>query len=201
VQDAEEAGKNIAVFFHEKNCGSCAKLDGDITANAKNIPSDTVILKADWDDNQALARQLKVDKYHTVAFINADGTSDNVKGLFTLDDLVDAGAEVVEKTISSNYELYTEDAVLKAEKEGKDVAVFFHSKSCGSCATLDADIVANASDIDSDVVILKADWDENQDLAAQYGVTGYHTVAYMNDDDSTTNVKGLFTLNDVLSNF
>ena len=108
---------------------------------------------------------------------------------------------VVEVANASNYELYSPTVAEAAMNDGKDVAVFFHSKSCGSCATLDADIVANASDIDSDVVILKADWDENQDLAAQYGVTGYHTVAYMNDDDSTTNVKGLFTLNDVLSNF
>ncbi len=199
VQDAEESGKNMAIFFHSKTCGSCAKLDADIVANAKNIPDDTVILKADWDENQALAKQLKVDKYHTVAFINADGTSNNVKGLFTLDEVMDAWSDTMEKTISSNYELYTANAVLAAEKEGKDVAVFFHSKTCGSCAKLDADITANTKNIPSDTVILKADWDENQELARKLKVDKYHTVAFMNDDGTSNNVKGLFTLNDVVS--
>jgi len=57
------------VFFHSKTCGSCAKLDANITANAAEIPADVAIFKADRDSNQDLAAELNVDKYHTVSFL------------------------------------------------------------------------------------------------------------------------------------
>lgn len=78
--------------------------------------------------------------------------------------------------------------------------MFFHSKTCGSCAKLHADIEVNAADIPDDVVIMKTDWDENQDLAKKFNVDKYHTVAFI-DGDSSTNVKGLFTLDEVVENF
>lgn len=76
------------MFFHSKTCGSCAKLDADIENNAANIPDNVVIMKTDWDDNQDLAKKFNVDKYHTVAFLDGD-SSTNVKGLFTLDEVVE----------------------------------------------------------------------------------------------------------------
>lgn len=83
---AESEDKKVAVFFSSKTCGSCGKLDADITANAANIPSDVVIMKADWDASQDLAKKFAVDKYHTVTMLS--NWEKNVKWLFTLDDLV-----------------------------------------------------------------------------------------------------------------
>jgi thiol-disulfide isomerase/thioredoxin len=80
---------------------------------------------------------------------------------------------------STNYLAYSKDAVDTAVAEGKRVAVFFHSKTCGSCAKLDGDIEANEADIPSDVVIFKTDWDDNQDLAQEYKVDKYHTITYV----------------------
>lgn len=105
----------------------------------------------------------------------------------------------VVKLASTNYIPYSKSAVEKAEKEGKDVAVFFHGKNCGSCKKLDADIKANAAKIPSDMVIFNADWDANQELAKAYDVPKYHTVSYV-DGDKVNNVKGLFSLADVLKN-
>jgi thioredoxin-like negative regulator of GroEL len=67
----------------------------------------------------------------------------------------------------------------QAVVEEKDIAVFFHSKTCGSCAKLEADILANVGSIPGDVKILKADRDENQDLASTFNVDKFHTVAYV----------------------
>lgn len=95
---------------------------------------------------------------------------------------VNQPASTIDVVNAANYELYSPSVAQAAMNDGKDIAVFFHSKSCGSCAKLDADIMANAEMIPEDTVILKADWDENQDLAVQYGVDKYHTVAFMNED-------------------
>ncbi len=100
---------------------------------------------------------------------------------------------------NNGYVAFNEAEFKKAQAAGKDVAVFFHSKTCGSCAKLDGDIAANAAKIPSDTMIMKADWDENQDLAAQWGVDKYHTVSVV-DGNSVKNVKGLFTLDEVMAN-
>lgn len=195
-------GKDVAVFFHSKTCGSCAKLDANINENLAQIPNDVVILKADWDENQSLADELKVEKYHTVSYL---WTNQNVKGLFTLDDIVKnfddvpTAAAPAPKLAAVGYAAYDEKVFDEAIAEGKEVAVFFHSKTCGSCAKLDANINDNISQIPGDVVVLKADWDENQDLAAELDVAKYHTVTFFGDA-AKKNVKGLFTLEDLLGN-
>ncbi len=90
VKLAVSEGKKTAVFFHGATCGSCAKLDADIKANVANIPSDMVVFNADWDKNQALAKEYGVPKYHTVSYVSDKGLDKNVTGLFTLNDLVAA---------------------------------------------------------------------------------------------------------------
>jgi len=82
-------------------------------------------------------------------------------------------------------------------KNGKKVAVFFCGATCGSCAKLDADIKENVANIPENVVVLNADWHDNQDLAAQYNVDTYHTVTMVTNN--AKNVKGLFTLQDLLA--
>jgi len=199
VSDASNNGKDVAIFFHSKSCGSCAKLEKDILANASSIPDDVVILKADRDTSADLADEFDVAGYHTVSYLWQER---NVKGLFTLADLIsefDNVDEVVEVSVSNWYLAFNEAEFEKAKDNGKDIAIFFHSKSCGSCAKLDEDIVANTRNISDDTIIFKADWDTSADLAAKYGVDKYHTVTVF-DGDEATNIKGLFTLEELLTN-
>ena len=109
----------------------------------------------------------------------------------------DGGTGLV-STASAGYTEYSDAAFDQAQKDGKNVAVFFHSKSCGSCAALNNDIVKNSKNIPSDTAIFKADWDKDKNLAAQYDVPKYHTVTYI-DGATYTNKNGLFTLADVMS--
>jgi hypothetical protein len=66
---------------------------------------------------------------------------------------------------SENYIEYTPAALEQAKQDGKNTAVFFHSKTCGSCAALDANFEENEVILPEDMVVLKADWDENEILA------------------------------------
>ena len=108
-------------------------------------------------------------------------------------------AATVGNVVYAGYEAYSPDALATAQKEWKKTAVFFHSKTCGSCAKLEADIQANIKDMPDDVTVLKADWDENQELAKEHNVEKYHTVVYLGD--AKKNVKGLFTLEDLVAGF
>ncbi len=78
----------------------------------------------------------------------------------------------------------------------ENAILFFHSKTCGSCKTLSDDITENANDIPEDVMVYKVDWDENQDLAKEYGIAKYHTLRYVGSEE---NVTGIFTLEEVLA--
>ena len=202
VEQAVEQGKDVAVFFHGATCGSCAKLDADIKANSAKIPADTVIFNADWDDNQDLAVEYGVDKYHTVTMVT--NGKKNVKGIFELDSLLGEldgstpQAAAPAPAAVSNYMPYKLASVEQAVEEGKNVAVFFHGATCGSCAKLDADIKANSAKIPADTVIFNADWDDNQDLAVEYGVDKYHTVTMVTNGKK--NVKGIFDVDGIVGN-
>lgn len=195
-------GKDTAVFFHSKTCGSCAKLDGDLKDSASNLPEDLVLFKADWNENQKLAWELNVAKYHTVAFYKEDWTTNNVKGLFTTKEVTEAFNTNVEEVIVENageYIVYTPAALAKATAEGKNTALFFHSKTCGSCEKLDNAINSDTADLPENMVVFKTDWDDNQELAWELNVAKYHTVAFMNDNGTSKNVSGLFTVSDLVA--
>jgi len=197
IESAKAEGKQVALFFHSKTCGSCAKLDTALTDDANKLPTDLEVLKVDWDSNQDLAKKYNVDKYHTLAFLDGDDSS-NVKGLFTVEDIVRSRNLPKTEKVITNYGEYSADAITKAQAEGKDVALFFHSKTCGSCGKLDTALTNGANKLPEDLVVLKTDWDANQAVAKTYKVDKYHTVAFL-DGETSQNVKGLFTVEDVES--
>lgn len=58
--------------------------------------------------------------------------------------------------------------------------LFFHAPWCSQCQALDADIAANG--VPDGVTIFKVDYDSNQDLRQEYGVTIQTTVVKVDDD-------------------
>ena len=207
---AQEEGKDVAVFFHSKSCSTCKALDKDIVANVDSVDENTVILKADWDTyKNTLAKDFGVTKYHTVSILNDDGTvKENVKGVFTLDDIeqkVDQlQAATAPKLASTNYLPYDKETFVQAYENGDSTAVFFKSSACGSCTKLDNSIQENTAAIPDDTIIFVVDWDsaEGKELAAKYDVAKYHTVTYVDQaGEKVKNVGGLFTVEEVLSQF
>jgi thiol-disulfide isomerase/thioredoxin len=58
--------------------------------------------------------------------------------------------------------------------------LFFHASWCSQCNALESDI--EASDIPDDVTIFKVDYDTNQDLRQEYGVTIQTTIVEVDKD-------------------
>lgn len=59
---------------------------------------------------------------------------------------------------------------------------FFHAKWCSTCRALEADIQANVNQLPSDVVIIKTDYDTEDDLRKQFDIRVQHTLVYFDND-------------------
>ncbi|MBH0115872.1 thioredoxin family protein [Salinibacterium sp. NG253] len=115
----------------------------------------------------------------------------------------DSGAEAedvvaVENDGGGSYVDYSPSAV--ADADGR-VILFFHATWCPQCVSADGDI--KASGVPSGITIVKVDYDTNQDLRAEYGVTQQTT--FVEVDSNGEKVQDNFvatvepTLNAVLT--
>ncbi|WP_010203172.1 thioredoxin family protein [Salinibacterium sp. PAMC 21357] len=76
-----------------------------------------------------------------------------------------------------NYVDYSPAAI--ADADGR-VILFFHATWCPQCVSADGDI--KASGVPSGITIVKVDYDTNQDLRAEYGVTQQTTFVEVDSD-------------------
>jgi len=76
-----------------------------------------------------------------------------------------------------DYVDYSPSAI--ADAEGR-VILFFHADWCPQCVAADGDITA--SGVPSGITIVKVDYDTNQDLRAEYGVTQQTTFVEVDSD-------------------
>lgn len=77
VDDALKSGQKVVLFFHATWCPSCGALDKAISADT--IPTDTLIMKVDYDSNEALKKQYQITSQHTTVILNADGSEKSKK--------------------------------------------------------------------------------------------------------------------------
>ncbi len=69
-------------------------------------------------------------------------------------------------SVAGTYVEYSDTAI--ADAQGTRL-LFFHASWCPQCRSIDADIAADG--VPDDVTIIKVDYDSNQALRQQYGVT------------------------------
>ena len=79
---AEHASRQRWLNFHADWCPNCRALDANIRANLDDIPSDVVIFKVDYDDNQALRQQYGVNRQTTV--VSVDGSGEKIKSFLAV---------------------------------------------------------------------------------------------------------------------
>lgn len=65
--------KDVVLFFHASWCGTCKKLDENIWLDLEDVANNTVIFKADYD-NQALSDAYWIKKQHTLVKLDSTGT-------------------------------------------------------------------------------------------------------------------------------
>jgi thioredoxin 1 len=83
------------------------------------------------------------------------------------------------------YSPYSATAVSASLASGKGVYLFFHATWCPGCRALDSSISGDIASIPAGSVIYKVDYDTNEALRQQYGVTSQHTVVKLNADGTS----------------
>lgn len=71
-----------------------------------------------------------------------------------------------ESAAAGSYVDYSENAIANADGR---ILLFFHASLCPQCRSLESDILARG--VPAGVTIVKVDYDDYQDLRAEYGVT------------------------------
>ena len=74
--------------------------------------------------------------------------------------------------------------------QGLVLADFF-STTCGPCKMLSFVLNDVEKEFGDDLTILKVDFDQNKDLTAEYGVTGYPTLVLLKDGAEVGRLQGL----------
>lgn len=64
---------NVVIFFHASWCPSCRALNNNIEKNLDEIPSDLIILKADYDKEIELGNKYGVNSQHTLVQVDQNG--------------------------------------------------------------------------------------------------------------------------------
>lgn len=67
----------------------------------------------------------------------------------------------------------------------------FFSTTCGPCKMLGFVLKNVEKEFGDDLTILKIDFDQNKDLTAEYGVTGYPTLVLLKDGVEVGRLQGL----------
>lgn len=120
----------------------------------------------------------------------------------SMDDSEDTNEDEVVVVIENEwYVEYDADVVQAATAAGKDVVLFFHAWRCPSCISLDDNVNENIGAIDENTVLVKVDYDNSEELKAQYGVTAQHTLVYLDENgDEKMKERGSMTLAEVQAN-
>ena len=77
--DALNGKKRVVLFFYDSECIICIALDRDIRKHIREIPSNTVILKVDYNTEEGLKEIYGADYQHTFVYLDDQGGIRDVK--------------------------------------------------------------------------------------------------------------------------
>jgi thiol-disulfide isomerase/thioredoxin len=72
VTSALKDGQKVVLFFAAGWCPSCRSLDATIKENISSIPTDTLIVKVDYDNSTLLRQKYQVTIQHTTVSIDSN---------------------------------------------------------------------------------------------------------------------------------
>ena len=175
--------QSTAVFFDA---------DGNVVEVEKDPRMDTVEDFFEGDDDDADEYEDSDDEVESTTEEGVVVSPEVAAVIPTLGDVsvnavVVDDAETVEAVADTPavFTAYSAEAVPAGEK----YAVYFHASWCPSCVSMEKKIHAALGELPAGAVILKADYDTETALKAQYGVTSQHTLVTVNADGSVAGVK------------
>eukprot|EP01104_Vermistella_antarctica_P011251 TRINITY_DN3139_c0_g1_i1.p1 TRINITY_DN3139_c0_g1~~TRINITY_DN3139_c0_g1_i1.p1 ORF type:complete len:382 (+),score=122.25 TRINITY_DN3139_c0_g1_i1:33-1148(+) len=193
------------VEFYAPWCGHCKKLAPEYEQLGKNFDrhsSKVMIGQIDCDEaaNKAVCSKYGVTGYPTLKSfakgVDHSGEPDAYSGGRTAEDI---GEFIASKTgiklpkPSSKVFVGTDknfdDDVLGVKKHK---LVEFYAPWCGHCKSLAPiwEQLGNAFASEENVMIVKFDADSNRESPAQYDVTGFPTLVYLNEDNESERYSG-----------
>ncbi len=87
---------------------------------------------------------------------------------------------------SFSYVTYSPETL--AEMEGQRFVLFFYADWCSTCQKWEQMIQESGTQLYDNVRIVKADYDTDTDLVAQYGIASQSTAAFIDEDGSVTQI-------------
>ena len=91
----------------------------------------------------------------------------------TSGDVLITSTPVPDEEINAGYYDYSSDKLLFAEKG--NVVLFFSATWCPSCLELEADIQNNMASIGDNLLILRVDYDNSEELKSKYSIDFQHS--------------------------
>ncbi len=82
----------------------------------------------------------------------------------------------------SGYVTYADYTADKAAFSAGPVVLFFHADWCPTCRTTDGNLTADPASLPAGLTVVKLDFDSENDLRQQYGVTVQHTFVQIAPD-------------------
>lgn len=211
--------ESFAVFVHSRTCGTCAKKHRDIINKAGDFSAGT-ILKLEYSNaSQEFIEMYEVTSHDTFILFDAEGNHETTLGQSVMDVKMGLAGEMMDKNEMEEKDMDKEammdepsekPVVEAAAQEAKAAfvyadyteaqyaglkgeepfALFFHSRTCGTCAKKDAQIM-NEKDLFDGGTILKVEYEEAPtELLARYGVTKYDTFVVFDTSGEATTMLG-----------
>ncbi len=79
VESALKNNQKVVLFFAASWCSPCKALDVAIRSDLGSIPTDSLIVKVNYDTSTALKQKYKVVIQHTTVVLNSDGQEKSKK--------------------------------------------------------------------------------------------------------------------------
>ncbi len=89
---------------------------------------------------------------------------------------------MLKQVTSEEFQAQVNDGLLMAE---------FFSSTCGPCKMLGFVLRDVLKEVGEDFTVLQVDFDQNPELAEEYGVTGYPTMILLKDGTELDRLQGL----------
>jgi len=94
-------------------------------------------------------------------------------------ELVEDGT--LDNIVTNTYQEFSKEALAKALEEKKDVVLFYYADRCPSCIALDENINENIDILPENLVLLKVDYDEEEELKKYFQVRQQHTLIFLDE--------------------
>ncbi|MCB0917585.1 MAG: glutaredoxin family protein [Actinobacteria bacterium] len=96
----------------------------------------------------------------------------------------------------AGYVSYSDYSTNRAKYDDADVVLFFNASWCPTC--MEADKQLQGASFPDGLVVVSVDYDDNQDLKQQYGVTTQHTFVQVDaDGNQVTKFTGSTTVDEI----